>query len=105
MNFVVALLLKHIQDEEDVFWVLVYLMFEKNWREIYADRSRKIAQLMRDFEAYLKKHFSKVYDHFAAEEGFTIEACFTSQIVTLFIYDCEFNEATRIFELFLLMGE
>lgn len=40
-----------------------------------------------------------------AEEGFTIEACFTSQVVTLFIYDVGFEEATRIFELFLVDGE
>jgi len=40
-----------------------------------------------------------------AEEGFSIEACFTSQVVTLFIYDVGFEEATKIFELFLIDGE
>ncbi len=105
MNFVAALLLQHIPDEEDVFWTMVYLMFEKNLRDIYVDASQKIALLIMDFERYLKKHNRPVYDHLMSEEGFTMEVCFTSQIVTLFIYDCEFEEATRIFEMFLLDGE
>lgn len=84
---------------------MVYLMFEKNLRDIYVDASQKIALLLSDFEHYLKKYNRAVYDHLNGEEGFTMEVCFTSQIVTLFIYDCEFEEATRIFEMFLLDGE
>lgn len=34
----------------------------------------------------------------------TIEAAFTSHVITLFIYDAPFDLATRIFELFLLEG-
>ena len=92
-------------NEEDAFWTLVYLMYEKNWREIYTDHSIKMLLIMRDFENYLSKNNPTVYEHLMAEESFTIEVCFTSQIVTLFIYDCAFEEATRIFELFLIDGE
>ena len=35
----------------------------------------------------------------------TLEACFSSQIITLFIYDNDRAKAFRIFELFLLDGE
>ena len=35
----------------------------------------------------------------------TLEACFSSQIITLFIYDNDRDKAFRIFELFLLEGE
>lgn len=105
MNFVVALLLRHIADEENAFWTLVYVMFEKNWREIYQKRSSKVTQIMRDFEEHLLTKHKQVYEHLMTEDGFSVEACFTSQIVTLFIYDCEFAEATRIFELFLIDGE
>ena len=34
-----------------------------------------------------------------------MEACFSSQIITLFIYDNKRDKAFRIFELFLLEGE
>ena len=53
MNFVVALLLQIMQDEQDAFWTLVFLMYERNWREIYQAASCKVALLMRDFENYL----------------------------------------------------
>jgi hypothetical protein len=43
MNFVVSLLLRHMQDEEEVFWMLVHLMCEKNMRDLYANRSEKLA--------------------------------------------------------------
>ena len=35
MNFIAVLLLTYIQDEEYAFWSLVYVMFEKGWREIF----------------------------------------------------------------------
>lgn len=63
MNFLTAMLLQHIPDEEDAFWCLVYVMFEKNWREIYDQTSCKIALIINDFEAYLKKKNKLVYDH------------------------------------------
>jgi hypothetical protein len=35
MNFIAALLLAHIPNEEDAFWVFVHIMFEKGWRDIF----------------------------------------------------------------------
>lgn len=35
MNYIAAMLLIHIQDEEKVFWCLLYIMNRKNWRCIY----------------------------------------------------------------------
>lgn len=61
-----------------MFWTMVYLMFEKNLRDIYVDASQKIALLLSDFALYLKKYNRPVYDHLMGEEGFTMEVCFTS---------------------------
>jgi hypothetical protein len=60
---------------------------------------------LRDFGSYLMMNHRLVYEHIVDQLGVSIEACFTSQIITLFIYDLEFEEATRIFELYLLDGE
>jgi hypothetical protein len=35
LNYIVALMLIYITDEETVFWCLVYLMNHKNWRLVY----------------------------------------------------------------------
>ena len=35
MNFIAVMLLTYMPDEEDAFWSLVYVMFEKGWREIF----------------------------------------------------------------------
>lgn len=35
MNFIAALLLTYIPNEEDAFWSLVHIMYEKGWREIF----------------------------------------------------------------------
>jgi hypothetical protein len=35
LNYIVALMLIHMQEEETVFWCLVYLMHHKNWRLVY----------------------------------------------------------------------
>ena len=32
MNFIVAMLLSHIPNEEDVFWCLIYVMHDLDWR-------------------------------------------------------------------------
>jgi hypothetical protein len=43
--------------------------------------------------------------HFQHDEYMTMEAAFTSQLITLFIYDASVEVSDRIFELFLLDGE
>ena len=53
----------------------------------------------------MKKNNKQVYNHIEQDEVATIEACFSSQIITLFIYDNDRDKVFRIFELFLLEGE
>ena len=105
MNFITAMLVRNIREEEDCFWCLVYIMFEHNWREIFDEKSSKIAVLLNDLSNYIKKRHPKVFRHMELDEHVTFEASFSSQIITLFIYDAPFEVATRIFELFLLDGD
>ena len=46
----------------------------------------------------------KLHDHFSYFECFTIEAAFTSQVITLFVYNASQNVSTSIFEMFLVFG-
>ena len=56
MNFIAAMLLNHIPDEEDAFWCLVFVMFARDWRSIFVDNALKIENLIEDLGTYLKKH-------------------------------------------------
>ena len=80
-------------------------MFARDWRSIFTENARKIEVMMEDLRKYLKAKNKLVYNHIEKDEVATIEACFSSQIITLFIYDNDREKVFRIFELFLLEGE
>lgn len=46
LNYIAAMLLMHIQEEENVFWCLIYLLNRKNWRRIYMEEMPKLMDLM-----------------------------------------------------------
>lgn len=46
MNYIAAMLLMHIQDEEKVFWCLIYLLNRKNWRTTYMDEMPKLMEMI-----------------------------------------------------------
>lgn len=104
MNFIAVLLLTYIQDEEDAFWSLVFVMFEKGWRDIFNQKSSKIASVLNDLEIYIKQTWPKLHQRLLSDEYLSMESTFTSQVITLYIYDAPLDIATRIFELFLLDG-
>ena len=80
-------------------------MFARDWRSIFTENARKIEVMMEDLRRHLKSKNKQVYNHIEKDEVATVEACFSSQIITLFIYDNDREKVFRIFELFLLEGE
>jgi|LakMenE18May11ns_1017448.scaffolds.fasta_scaffold7322364_1 hypothetical protein len=91
-------------EEEDAFWSLVYIMFDKQWRDIFSQTSNKIAKLLTKLENHIEVFYPDLWHHFKADEYMSMEAAFSSQIITLFIYDATPEVAIRIFEMFLLEG-
>jgi hypothetical protein len=53
----------HIQDEEKVFWCILYIMNRKNWRGIYKHEMSKLLELLGTVEDKLKNDFSDVFEH------------------------------------------
>lgn len=49
--------------EENVFWILVHLMHEKNWRSIYKPGTPKVIEMTRYFEKMLYTQIREVHDH------------------------------------------
>jgi hypothetical protein len=104
MNYIAGMLLMHIQDEEKVFWCLIYIMNRKNWRCIYKKEMEKLHELLNTTETYIKQKFPKVYQHLL-DNDFTVGAAFSPLFITLYIYQMEHDCAMRIMEFFILDGE
>jgi len=64
MNFIAVVLLSFIPGDEDAFWALVFVMFERGWRDIFNQQSNKIAMILHDLEHYIKTSWPKLYDRF-----------------------------------------
>mmetsp|Transcript_6705 Transcript_6705/g.11260 ORF Transcript_6705/g.11260 Transcript_6705/m.11260 type:complete len:145 (+) Transcript_6705:1311-1745(+) len=104
LNYIAAMLLMHIQDEEKVFWCLIYLLNRKNWRQIYIEDMPKLMELIDVVERKLETDFPKVQKHLE-EQCFTAGAAFSPIFITLYIYQIEHHYAMKIFEGFIFDGE
>lgn len=104
MNYIAGMLLMHIQDEEQVFWCLLYIMNRKNWRCIYKHELSKLLELLETVEQKIKKDFKPLYEHLQ-DHDFTVGAAFSPLFITLYIYQVDHDYAMRIFESFMLDGE
>ena len=104
LNYISAMLLMYIQDEESVFWCLIYLMNRKNWRLIYIDEMPKLMEIMDKLERKLETDYPEVNKHLN-DSDFTASAAFSPLFITLYIYQIDHTYAMRIFETFLLDGE
>ena len=63
MNYIAAMLLMHIQDEESVFWCIINLLCRKNWRMIYADEMPKLMELIEVVENKLQSDYPELMAH------------------------------------------
>lgn len=97
-------MLIYIQDEETVFWCLVFLMNNKNWREVYTKDFPKLKSMCRTLEKRMKIQHPEVLRHLLNNEMIT-EGTFAAHFMTLFVYLTPIEIATRLFELFVIDGE
>ena len=62
------MLLMHIQDEEKVFWCLIYLLNRRNWRSIYVEDMPRLMELMEIVDTRLQTEYYEVAEHLARDE-------------------------------------
>ena len=63
INYLAAMILIHVKDEQDAFWCLVYIMVEHNWREIFTEETPKLIELLEEVDEHMKKKFPKFVKH------------------------------------------
>lgn len=104
LNYIAAMLLMHIQDEEKVFWCMIYLLNRRNWRSIYMEDMPRLMDILDHVEKRLQKDYPRLAEHLECN-GLTTAAAFSPFFITLYIYQIEHEYAMRIFEYFLFDGE
>ena len=105
MNFLAALLLKHLENESDAFYILVHIMTVHNWRGCFSVGMDKLHGFIEFLSCVLQTAFPKVYEKIVEQIDENLVPIFSANIQTIFIYDCPELDATHIFDSFLLDGE
>jgi hypothetical protein len=103
MGFIVGMLLSHM-DEVDAFNVLVVLMDKSgafNMQGLYKPGLPLLNEYLRELDKMIQVELPKLADHFSALGIET--SMFASQwILTLLVYNLDWNEAKKMFNLFLI---
>jgi hypothetical protein len=105
INYIVAMLLKQLENEEDSFYCLVHIMHVHDWRGCFDLQLVKLAQMKNFLECVLETAWPDVYNHIKEECTFGVSDCFQNTISTIFIYESPELIARQFFEVFLLDGE
>jgi len=88
MNFIVALLLKHLESERDSFYVMVHIMQKHDWRGCFDMQTTKLKSLLEFIETILETAWPNLFKHMMEEIEISLFPAFQSTIMTIFIYDC-----------------
>jgi len=63
MNFIVALLIKHLECEESAFYILIHIMQKHDWRGCFDMTTTKLSSLLDFLESVLETAWPDLYSH------------------------------------------
>jgi len=69
MNFIAMLVLQQLSadgspSEEEAFWLLVHIMYQKGWRDIFNQKSDKVPRIIEAIEAHMQVTMPKLASRF-----------------------------------------
>lgn len=67
MNFIVALLIKYLEDEENSFFILCHIMKKHDWRGCFDMTTTKLKSLLEFLENVLEAAWPELYTHIMNE--------------------------------------
>eukprot|EP00656_Telonema_subtile_P043165 TRINITY_DN4956_c0_g1_i1.p1 TRINITY_DN4956_c0_g1~~TRINITY_DN4956_c0_g1_i1.p1 ORF type:complete len:300 (+),score=68.35 TRINITY_DN4956_c0_g1_i1:84-983(+) len=85
MNFIVGLLLLHIKDQEQVFWLFTRIMRLSGLRRLFMDTDPSLQWYLCRFEEELERVHPRLFSHLRLEGVSPFMYC-TEWLTTLFIY-------------------
>lgn len=90
--------------EEQAFWILVFIMQCKEWRQFFLPGTPGIFTKLEKFKNILKTKLDYVYQHFDFLDV-DFQLCFGTYFFTLLLYQTPQKFSKRFLDLFLLEGE
>ena len=104
MNYIVGIMLFYIGDEEQVFWCLIKLMQQRDWRNVYTNDFPKLETMTSILEERMAQELPRIHSHL--ESNFMdVGGLFTAHFMTLFVYLAPIEISTRLFEIFIFDGD
>jgi len=102
MNFLVAILLMHL-DEENAFWLFVQLMKKYSLDGFFTGKTPLLEQCLRKFDYWLGELLPQLQEHFL-NEGIVISIFSSQWLKTLYSYNFPLDIVFRIWDVFLMEG-
>lgn len=102
INFLALQILMVIKDEENSFWLLIYLMKDRGWRNLFLPGTPKLIKLMKQFEIVIKTNLPRLHKHFR-QVGITFDdllGIFPSYFTTIFSYQVRNSFSLKVWDLF-----
>lgn len=93
-----------MQDEEDAFWCLVHLLHVQDWRAVFTNHQSKLRQVLDTLSAEIDANWPELGNRLRSHLYLTVEAAFSTQMITLFVATANQEVALRIFDNFLVNG-
>jgi len=90
--------------ERNSFWILLYLMKERDYRKCFTDGYPKLMANLEVFEAELERKLPNVVEHLR-KWGVTLQAVFMHQFMTVMGQNSPIEFFTRVMDVFLVKGE
>lgn len=66
-NFIALMIILHIKDEVESFWLFVDIMVNKNWKDLYLEDSPCLTNLLCTLQKKIKQNLPELYEHFKKE--------------------------------------
>ena len=94
----------HYEWEQTSFWILIYIIKEKGWKNMFVDQTPKLIELNLKFENLMKEEIPEIYLHME-NLGLSVEMCFSGYFLTIMSHYAPFELTIRILDIFLLFDE
>lgn len=86
------------------FWIVIYIFYSMNWRELFMDNFPKMYILIDCLENNIREEFPEFYD-LLLENDITIQEIFGNSILSILFYKIPLEYTDKIIDNFLYEGE
>jgi len=90
--------------EKNCFWIMVYIMNFKDFRQMFVDNCPRLMENLFKFEQLIKEEIPDVFAHME-NEAIMVQGCFAGYFLTVCCQTCPVEFSKRIMDVFLLNGE